>query len=202
MDDVVARPSRRAEEDRKLVDAAKAGDKKAYDGLMRKYRKSVYYLALKMVNHAEDAEDITQEAFTKAFSSLESFDARFAFSTWLFRIATNCSIDFLRRQKMRTLSLHTTIHHEDGAEHVMEIRDHGLVPDEVYFKQQRKEYMQMAVSQLPERYQSLVQLRYFQEMSYEEVAAQMQIPIGTVKAQLHRARELLNDALKQLEEKL
>lgn len=168
---------------------------------MEKYRKAVYYLILKMVRNAEDAEDITQEAFTKAFNSLASFDPKFAFSTWLFRIASNASIDFIRRRKLQTMSIHSGTD-DEGSPMVIQIEDQGLTPDEKFLRQQRKDFLNRAIARLPDKYRRLVQLRYFKEYSYEEVAEELDVPLGTVKAQLHRARELLNKELAAMQNKL
>jgi RNA polymerase sigma-70 factor (ECF subfamily) len=197
MEDKLPR-SPRAEEDRKLIEAAKRGENKAFERLMKKYYKSVYFLVFKMVRNSEDAEDLTQESFAKAFNSINSFDPKYAFSTWLFKIATNNCIDHIRRQKMQTLSINQPTQGEDGSSMVFQIQDRDLIPDEQILKKQRKEIIARAVSGLPDRYQQLIQLRYFRELSYEEVAQELKIPLGTVKAQLHRAKELLNEALEDI----
>lgn len=194
--------SPKAEADRKLIAAAKDGDEKAYERLMKKYQKSVYYLALKMVRNDEDAEDLTQESFAKAFGSLHSFDPKYAFSTWLFRIATNSCIDHIRRKKLMTLSIDSGAKNEEGGSMVMQIEDHSRTPYEQFLRSQRHEYLNIALSRLPERYKKLVELRYYKEFSYEEVAEELNLPLGTVKAQLHRARELLNQELSAMEQNL
>ncbi|MCE3008027.1 MAG: sigma-70 family RNA polymerase sigma factor [Bacteroidetes bacterium] len=198
----MARKSRNKEEDGLLIDRAKQGDEKAYEVLLKKYQKSVYYLIYKMIRNPEDAEDLTQETFAKAFGSLVSFDPKFAFSTWLFKIGSNSAIDFIRRKKMQTLSINQGGANDETGNPVLQLKDGNLVPDEKLLKQQRKEYLQVAIGQLPTRYRQLVILRYFEELSYEEVALELQIPLGTVKAQLHRARELLYGALNNMENKL
>lgn len=189
-------------DDLSLVEMAKNGDNKAYERLLKKYRKSVYYMLLKMVNNADDAEDLTQEAFAKAFNSLHKFDPKYAFSTWLFRIATNNCIDFIRKKRVQTISIDNPYESDEGDTMSFDIRDPDLNPNEVMLKNQRKEYIQMAVDKLPEKYKILVELRYFQELSYEEVAEELELPLGTVKAQLFRARELLNQELAHLQDKM
>jgi RNA polymerase sigma-70 factor (ECF subfamily) len=193
----------KAAEDRKKIELAVSGDQRAYQWLMQRYRKSVYYLILRMVRNPDDAEDITQESFAKAFASLPNFDAKYAFSTWLFRIATNNSIDFIRKQKMQLFSLNnSTRNSDDEVAPVIEIKDNELIGYEKLMLQQRKELLQLAINQLPPRYRQLVELRYFREFSYEEVAEELKLPLGTVKAQLHRARELLNEALSAIQNTL
>lgn len=194
--------SKNLKDDLEIVELAKQGSEAAYSKLLKKYRKSVYYMLLKMVNNPDDAEDLTQEAFAKAFSSLEKFDPRYAFSTWLFRIATNNCIDYIRKKRIQTISIDTPYENEDGDSMSFDIRDPDLTPSEVMLKEQRKEYLQMAVERLPLKYQKLVDLRYFQELSYEEVSKELELPLGTVKAQLFRARELLNQELSHMKEQM
>lgn len=194
--------SKNTKEDRALVTAAQKGENKAFETLLKKYRKSVYYLLLKMVKNADDAEDLTQEAFAKAFNSIEKFDSKFAFSTWLFRIATNNCIDFIRKKRVQTISIDSAIEGDDGSTMHFDVRDNNLDPNEAMLKQQRKKYLNMAIERLPEKYRTLVHLRYFRELSYEEVAGELAIPLGTVKAQLFRARELLNQELKNLKSQM
>ncbi|MDW3647519.1 MAG: sigma-70 family RNA polymerase sigma factor [Bacteroidia bacterium] len=194
--------SKNTKEDRELVAAAQRGENKAFETLLKKYRKSVYYLLLKMVKNADDAEDLTQEAFAKAFNSIEKFDSKFAFSTWLFRIATNNCIDFIRKKRVQTISIDSSIEGDDGSSMRFDVKDENLDPNEAMLKQQRKRYLNMAIERLPEKYRTLVELRYFRELSYEEVATELSIPLGTVKAQLFRARELLNQELKNLKSQM
>lgn len=197
-----SRVSKNTLEDRKLVANAKKGDAKAFEKLESKYRKSVYYMLLKMVKNPDDAEDLTQEAFAKAFVSIHKFDSKYAFSTWLFRIATNNCIDFIRKKRVSTVSIDQPIEGDDGSSMRFDVRDHNLDPNQTMLKKQRKQYLAKAIDRLPEKYRTLVDLRYFQELSYEEVANELQIPLGTVKAQLFRARELLSQELKAMKKQL
>lgn len=189
-------------EDRKLVSAAKKGEEKAFETLLKKYRKSVYYMLLKMVKSADDAEDLTQEAFAKAFNSIEKFDSKYAFSTWLFRIATNNTIDFIRKRRVQTVSIDSPIEGDDGSAMTIDVRDEELTPSEELQKSQRARFLHKGIDKLPEKYRILVELRYFKEFSYEEIANELQIPLGTVKAQLFRARELLNQELKNIKSQM
>ncbi|MEZ4774576.1 MAG: sigma-70 family RNA polymerase sigma factor [Bacteroidia bacterium] len=196
--DLTPRVSKNTQEDRDLVAAAKRGEPNAFETLLKKYRKSVYYMLLKMVKNPDDAEDLTQEAFAKAFNSIEKFDSKFAFSTWLFRIATNNCIDYIRKKRVQTVSFDSPVEGDDGSSMRFDVKTEDLDPNESMLKDQRRRYLNMAIERLPEKYRVLVELRYFQELSYEEVAEELQIPLGTVKAQLFRARELLNQELKDL----
>lgn len=198
----MAEASKNTKDDLKLVQRAKKNESRAFETLLKKYRKSVYYMLLKMVNNSDDAEDLTQEAFAKAFNSLHKFDSKYAFSTWLFRIATNNCIDFIRKKRIQTVSIDTTYSNDDGDSMTFDIRDTALSPDEIMLKKQRKEYLKKAVDRLPAKYKRLVELRYFKEFSYDEVAKELELPLGTVKAQLFRARELLSQELKYMQKKL
>ncbi|MEO0900363.1 MAG: sigma-70 family RNA polymerase sigma factor [Bacteroidota bacterium] len=203
MDEVNSgKASKNTLEDRKLVASAKRGEPRAFEVLLKKYRKSVYYMLLKMVKNADDAEDLTQEAFAKAFNSIEKFDSKYAFSTWLFRIATNNTIDFIRKRRVQTVSIDAPIEGDDGSNMTIDVKDEELNPNEELLKKQRSHYLHMAIDKLPEKYRVLVELRYFKEFSYEEIAQELQIPLGTVKAQLFRARELLNQELKNVKSQM
>ena len=186
--------SKKAQRDFLLVQKAKENnDEKAYAELMIRYRKPVYHMILKMVKNTDDAEDLTIEAFAKAFKNLKKFNPDYTFSTWLFRIATNNCIDFIRKKKLDTLSINSTFTDDNGENVSIDIQDYSLNPQEETIKQQKVEIMQMIVTQLPMKYQILVKLRYFHELSYDEISKELDAPLGTVKAQLHRARELLYD---------
>ncbi len=188
--------SEKAKYDFKLVERAKTGEEKAYAELMRRYRKPVYHLTLKMVRNNDDAEDLTIEAFAKAFRNLPKFNPEYTFSTWLFRIATNNCIDFIRKKKLNTMSIDSSFKDDNGDDVGMEIRDANLTPIEETIKDEKIAIIKTIVTKLPVKYQVLVKLRYFQELSYEEIAVEIDAPLGTVKAQLHRARELLYDMVK------
>jgi RNA polymerase sigma factor (sigma-70 family) len=193
--------SAKAKHDFKLIRAAvEKNDEKAYAELMQIYKKPVYHVVLKMVRNPDDAEDLTIEAFAKAFRNLHKFNPEFAFSTWLFRIATNNCIDFIRKNKIKTMSIDSGIRIDNGDEIQIDFKDNDLNPQEVAIRNQKIEIMQLVVGKLPPKYQRLVSLRYFDELSYEEIATELKAPLGTVKAQLHRARELLYDMVKEKKE--
>jgi len=189
--------------DYKLVKRAlEDADQKAYAELMGRYRDSVYYMLLKMVNNKDDAEDLTVEAFGKAFKRLNQYTPNFAFSTWLFRIATNNCIDFIRRKRKNTFSIDQPIQDDEGGEMVMDLRSEALDPEEHIMKKQKVMMLRELVDKLKPRYKTLIEMRYFQELSYEEIADQLELPLGTVKAQLFRAREFLYNVLKNTQGKI
>jgi RNA polymerase sigma factor (sigma-70 family) len=171
-------------------------DQKAYAELMERYRDSVYFMLLKMVSDRDDADDLTIEAFGKAFNRLQQYTPNYAFSTWLFKIATNNCIDFIRRKKKGTVSIDKPFENDEGGELSMDIKADVLNPEETVIRKQKALLMRSVVDKLKPRYRKLVELRYFEEKSYEEISEEMELPLGTVKAQLFRAREFLQNILK------
>ena len=186
--------SANAKNDFHLVEKAKEGSQKAYADLMQRYKDSIHFMALKMVNNKDDAMDLTVETFAKAFENLEKYKPDFAFSTWLFRIATNNCIDFIRKKKISTTSIDSMVD-DDGDDRPLQIRSDTLNPEETSIKKQQNEQLKEIVERLPSRYRTLIMLRYFEELSYEEIAQQLDLPLGTVKAQLFRARDLLSNVM-------
>lgn len=196
--------SSKAQYDYQLVKrAVEQGDQKAYAELMARYRDSIYFMLLKMVNNKDDADDLTIEAFGKAFSRLHQYTPNYAFSTWLFKIASNNGIDFIRKRKLENLtSIDKPFANDDNNEMTIDIKSNNLDPEESAIKKQKIKMMRDVVEKLKPRYRQLVELRYFNEYSYEEIAEQLELPIGTVKAQLFRAREFLFNILKNTEDKI
>lgn len=189
--------SDKALHDYKLVRSAiDNGDQRAYAELMLRYRDSIYFMLLKMVNNKDDADDLTIEAFGKAFKRLHQYTPNYAFSTWLFKIATNNCIDFIRRKKTNTFSIDKTFENEEGGEMSLDLKSEGPDPEEKVMKKEKIKLMHDVVEKLKPRYRVLVELRYFEELSYEEISQRLELPIGTVKAQLFRARELLLNVLR------
>ncbi len=185
--------SEKAKQDLIIVEQARNGSEKAFATLMNRYRDSIYYMLLKMVNNPSDAEDLTIEAFGKAFRNLESYTPKFAFSTWLFMIATNNCVDFIRKKKASPSLL-------DQNQDSMDILTANLQsdlpdPEESLINHQKIVALKEVVNQLKPRYKKLIELRYYKEFSYEEISSELNIPIGTVKAQLYRAKTLLYNVL-------
>lgn len=182
-------------EDIELIKRALAKDQSAYDRLMKKYYNLIYNLVYRMIYKKEDAEDLTQEAFIKAFNSLHKFDNQFAFTTWLFKIATNNCIDYLRKKKLSTFSIDKEIDSEDDDLRI-EIPDSENLPDSSIINTQRKKVINEAIDSLPEKYRKVIILRHREARDYEEIAKMLKIPLGTVKAHIFRGRELLYKYLK------
>lgn len=194
--------SEKAQIDLVLVNQAKSGDQKAFADLMGKYRDAIYYMLLKMVNNSNDAEDLTIEAFGKAFKNISLYTPNYAFSTWLFKIATNNCIDFIRKKRGNLISLDHAFDEHDSRSPSSTIHSDSPDPEEHMINQQKIKLMRYVVSKLKPRYRKLVEMRYFDEYSYEEISQKLDLPIGTVKAQLFRARELLYHIIKNTGESL
>lgn len=192
--------SEKAQYDFQLVQLAREGDQKAYAELLGRYWDAIYYMLLKMVNNPIDSEDLTIEAFGKAFKNIEQYTPNFAFSTWLFKIASNNCIDFIRKKRGSYISIDQGQEEQDIISDA--IQASNLDPEENLIKQQKVILTRTIVTKLKPRYRRLIELRYFKEFSYDEIAEELDLPIGTVKAQLFRARELLNNILKKSNSKI
>ncbi|UKJ06389.1 RNA polymerase sigma factor [Solitalea lacus] len=188
--------SSNAVNDLNLVKQAIEGDQKAYGSLMSRYRDSIYFMLLKMVNNKEDANDLTIETFAKAFRNLDKYQPTFAFSTWLFKIATNNCIDFLKKKRIATLSIDEPMDDDEDSGKSFDVAGYTPTPEESIIRKQKAALLKTVVEGLPPRYKRLVILRYFEEYSYEEIARELDLPLGTVKAQLLRARDLLYNTLR------
>lgn len=180
-------------EDDGYVIRAKDGDQEAFRFLSRKYEKPLYYHVLKMVKVHEQVEDIVQESFVKAFGNLSSYNTEYAFSTWLYRIATNHTIDYLRKKKLQTTSIDEPVSSSDGE---MSIQIAGnSETDRNIIRKERKKIITEAIQNLPEKYREVIIMRHLDEMSYHEISEELDLPLGTVKAHIFRAREMLYKAL-------
>jgi RNA polymerase sigma-70 factor (ECF subfamily) len=192
--------SDKAKRDYHLVQLAKNGDQKAFAELLGYYRDSLYFMLLKMVKNKDDAEDLTIEAFGKAFKNIDSYSSAFAFSTWLFKIATNNGIDFLRSQK--ALRSHVSLDQNDYDSDNSYSGKNTLVenhpnPEEKMIAEQKEKLLRTVMKKLHPDYRRILTMRFFDELSYNEIAEELGIPIGTVKARLFRSRELLISILKK-----
>ncbi|MEX0780422.1 MAG: sigma-70 family RNA polymerase sigma factor [Balneolales bacterium] len=184
-----------SKEDLVWVTAAQNGDDYSYGKLVEKYNKPLYFHIMKVVHNQDVVEDLVQDIFMKAFKNIDSFNREYAFSTWLYRIATNHSIDFLRKKKLKTYSLDRPINGKEGDVN-MEIPDFDSETDREIIHKERKSIIEEAIDSLPERYREVIQLRHMEEKSYQEISDLLDLPLGTIKAHLFRARELLNKYLK------
>lgn len=189
--------SARGKEDYEMVLKAIDGNQKAYATLMDRYRNSVYHMMYKMVGNREDADDLTLEAFGKAFNKLPSYAPRYAFSTWLFKIAINNCIDYIRKKRLHFLSIDDPIEHDSEHDFSNNLKANILDPEDTMIRRQRVKLMRDVLGELSLKYRLMIELRFFEELSYDEIAKELDIPLGTVKAQLFRAKEILYNILQK-----
>ncbi|MBE0556906.1 MAG: sigma-70 family RNA polymerase sigma factor [Proteobacteria bacterium] len=182
-------------EDGALIRRALRGDQRSFEKLRQKYHESIYNLIYRMIREKEEVEDLTQEAFIKAFTSLSSFNEEYAFSTWLYKIATNNCIDYIRRRKLQKFSIDKPIESKDS-DFTFELPDSTYTPDREIIDKQRKSMLEEAINALPPKYRKVIRMRHTEEREYQEIADLLGLPLGTVKAHIFRARELLYKYLK------
>jgi len=194
--------SEKAQKDLIFVERAIKGDQSAYAFLMERYRESIYFTMLKMVNNTDDADDLTIEAFGKAFNRLEQYSPTYAFSTWLFKIASNNCIDFIRKKRIKVTSMDSGIKTDDGDVLYFDAKSNTMDPEETIMHNQKVLHMRELVSKLKPRYRVLVEKRYFEELSYEEISEELDLPLGTVKAQLFRARDFLANMMEKTKDNI
>ena len=185
-----------------VLKATQNKNQQAFTELMDRYKDSIYFMLLKMVNNKDDADDLTIEAFGKAFNRLNQYTPNYAFSTWLFKIATNNCIDFIRKKKKNVLSIDNRYENEEGDSLMIELKSSGRDPEQEAMREQKIKLMREVVKKLKPRYQNLVELRYFKDLSYDEISNELDLPLGTVKAQLFRAREFLYNIMKNTRESI
>jgi RNA polymerase sigma-70 factor (ECF subfamily) len=181
--------------DLKLIRRCKRGEESAFEELLNRYRGAIYSLCFRMARHPEDARDLAQEIFIKVFSLLDRYDENYAFSSWLFRIATNHCIDYLRRNRLRFLSIDGVVGPQGEAVE-LQLPDYGPRPDTVLQRREALERLEEVIAELPPHYRVITLLRHDQQLSYEEIAEILSLPLGTVKARIHRARNLIQQMLK------
>lgn len=182
----------KARRDYKLVCLAREqGDQKAYALLMNTYREPLYMMLLKMTNSPVDADDLTAETFGKAFSQLDMYSPTNAFSTWLFSIGANNCIDFIRKKKISTISINELSRVSEDDVYEFPLPSNTPNPEEAFISSQRKELLHTFVEKLKPHYKELIRFRFFDELSYEEIAQKTNLPMGTVKIRLLRAKQHL-----------
>ena len=185
------------DDDQILVERALTGDQKAFRLLLKKHQSAIYHVIFKLVHNQEEAWDLVQETFMKAFRSLSSYKKEYRLSTWLYRIAANCSIDYLRKRKIEALSLDQPLETKEGSV-CLELPDFTYKPESDFESRQKGISINQAIESLPRKYKEVIIYRHKDYKSYEEISRILGIPVGTVKARIFRARELLKKRLKSL----
>jgi RNA polymerase sigma-70 factor (ECF subfamily) len=177
-------------EDTSLIQQALTGDQNGFSRLRQKYHDAIFNLIYRMIREKDEVEDLTQEAFIKAFASLSTFNNEYAFSTWLYKIATNNCIDYIRRKKLQTFSIDKPIESKES-DFSFELPDSTYEPDKEMISSQRKKLLDDAINSLPPKYRQVIVMRHQEELEYQEIAQILKLPLGTVKAHIFRAREML-----------
>jgi RNA polymerase sigma-70 factor (ECF subfamily) len=182
------------EKDRLVIVRARRGEQSAFAELLRRYRAPVFNLCLRMLKNRDDAEDLTQDVFIKVFSMLERYDDRYAFRSWVFKIAANQCIDFIRKNRVKLLRLDEPVHYR-GEEIERQLPDEAPAPDEELHRREVGSLLRELTDELPPHYRAIIVLRHQEQLSYEEIAEMLELPLGTVKARIHRARAMMKEKL-------
>jgi RNA polymerase sigma-70 factor (ECF subfamily) len=181
------------EDDLIIIRSVLSGDSSQFALLWQKYNKQIFANVLKLVRSIDDADDIVQDTFLKAFNALHSYNQTFPFPAWLYKIASNTCIDYFRRKRIRPISIENI--NREGGDIYDIIPDKSTPIDVNIINNETKEELLKAVEQLPLRFKQCIQLRHFEELSYEEISIKMNLPLGTVKITLFRARKMLLNML-------
>ena len=188
------------QDDRILIERTQRGDRSALNELVRKYQDRAYQYAFRLTRNQDEAADVVADSFVRVNNAIKNFKGNSAFSTWLYRIITNCYLDIKKKDKSRfTVSIDQTISHEDD-EIVREYEDPGRTPDEDVERNYRETTLNRAVDRLPSFQKAMVIMYHAEQLSYEEIAAALDLPLGTVKSRLNRARLSLREILAKDEE--
>ena len=183
--------------DYELIDEAIDGNEASYGIIMERYKNSLHGIIYRMVRNQEETQDLVQEAFIKAYKALRTFNKQYSFSTWLFKIASNNCIDHLRKKRLSTISIDAPIETMDGSI-TQDIPDSTYNPEKDIIRNEVINTIHHTIDQLPKKYREVINLRHKQDRSYEEIAKELDLPIGTVKARIFRAREILKKSLREL----
>jgi RNA polymerase sigma-70 factor (ECF subfamily) len=181
-------------DERELVCRAVTGDEDAFAVLVRAHQQTVYNIAYRMVGQRETAFDLAQETFLRAFKALDRFDQHRPFGPWLYRIATNLSINWVKRVRVPTVSIERPVQY-GGDVAPLDIPDSSQEPASRFAQAEQQAQLREAILGLPPDYRVVIELRHFQDLTYDEMAKELDVPMGTVKARLFRARRMLRDRL-------
>lgn len=180
-----------------IIRRALENDQSAYKEILTKYEIGVRSVVRKMVFDPQEADDLVQEAFIKAFNSLASFNFEFSFATWLYKITSNNCIDYLRKKRLKTFSYDKPISHKDG-ESTQEFADNVANIEKQMVQSETSIQIKAAIDELPEKYRVVIVMRHQEEKPYEEISELLDLPLGTIKARIFRAREMLNKTLRKI----
>ncbi len=186
------------EEEFEIIQKILGGEVNHFEILQRKYQKPLTLLITRMIHNAEDAQDLVQETFIKAYNNLRFFKKEFSFHSWLFKIASNLCIDYLRKQRIQKISIEQPFPSSNEDDKHFDYPDKDADIDVKISIVERDKILHQAINLLPEHYRKIIHLRYFEELDYQELAEKLSLPLGTVKVHLFRARKALLEILKSL----
>ena len=182
------------EEDFEAIRKVLDGDDRAFEFLQKKYKPRITALIRRMLKDSDDIEDMVQESFIKAYKALPTFQFGYTFSAWIYRIASNNTIDFLRKKRFQHISIDKPYGEDEDS--YFDIKDEDPLPDIELITSERKKILDEAIENLNDGYKEIIKLRHKEELDYKEIADKLDLPLGTVKAHLFRARKALYEALK------
>ncbi|MFB1082465.1 RNA polymerase sigma factor SigW [Jeotgalibacillus sp. JSM ZJ347] len=182
---------------KKRIQQVRKGDQDAFGEIVELFKDRVYHVCFRMLGNRHEAEDIAQEAFIRAYTNIHTFDIDRKFSTWLFRIATNLCIDRIRKKKP-DYYLDAEVSGTDGLTMYSKVETDGPLPEEEVESMELQESIQKEISRLPDKYRSVIVLKYIEELSLKEISEILELPIGTVKTRIHRGREALRKQLRSI----
>ncbi|MBQ6269543.1 MAG: sigma-70 family RNA polymerase sigma factor [Bacteroidetes bacterium] len=184
------------EEDEAAIRRIINGDKEAYFILQKKYKSIIASHIRKLINDEDDIDDLTQETFIKAYKAIETFNFNYAFYAWLCKIASNTCIDFLRKKRYHTISLNQPLDN-NNPDYFLEIEDNTTLPDLDIISIEQHTILHKAIESLPKKYSTIIKLRHIDELEYSEIAEKLNLPLGTVKVNIFRARKMLQIELRK-----
>lgn len=173
------------------------GDQSAFADIVSLYQHKLYQICYRMLGNKQESEDIAQEAFVRAYTNLHTFDQKRKFSTWLYRIATNLCIDRIRKKKP-DYYLDAEVTGTDGLNMYSQIAADDQLPEETIVQMELQDRIQYEIGRLPDKYRSVIVLKYIEELSLQEISEILDMPLGTVKTRIHRGREALRKQLNNL----
>jgi RNA polymerase sigma-70 factor (ECF subfamily) len=185
-------------DERSLITQTLAGDDDAFAMLVQLHQATVYNIAYRMVGQRDTAQGLAQETFLRAFKALDTFDLNRPFGPWLYRIATNLSINWTKRKRPPMVSIETPAMFDEAEPETLDIPESSAEPAARFAQTEMQAELRRAIVLLPVEYRSVIELRHFQELNYDEIAGTLKIPVGTVKTRLFRARRMLRDRLESM----
>ncbi len=181
--------------EQRIIQRAKNGDRDAFAELVDLYKDKIYHVSYRMLGNRQEAEDVAQETFLRVYANLDSYDPKYKFSTWIYRIASNLSIDVIRKRK-KNLSIDAEITGADGVDWHDRLADTSKGPEEEVLTDELQEEVQGAIMGLSPKYRVVMLLRYIENLSLQEISEVVQLPVSTIKTRIHRGREALRKKLR------